>query len=1201
MSLAALERIYVGHEQADIACLTADGIRYRCKVYLSRATWAIEAICHRIELSGDVVEIFHNVVARASSAVISDTNGMPLDSPKILPSGTTFVVHWLQATDIIEPETNVFVPNWSLNRATMDMTNFSITSWTDRGAVGVYEPHALYDHHPIVGHDDAFVVARLTDLNVITVQRWNEADGYDWVDQVWTETPGSQDVAPHVLAVFAHESDNDVVITYERDTVGTLMSLRIDADSGNNEAGPVEVFPAFRAAAASPGEIDSWVQVTHARTAANRVAVVAEVLSARNFAGFSSYVSLGWVHHVCYRLINSDSTARVGNEHWCANLHLMSRAWTYANGTAANGSTPDLYVCVGYRSIVEAEEWSQAYAFACNLDLALWQTVSDGAGLRPRPIATYWTLGIPDVRASGWHPNSIEGAQPDVHIGGPTKRMNHLSFASAAALEGPEVKTRTVALVAFSTIRTVSDTNSVTSAVLQTVAPERAIVGDWTIYLEDPQTLYRDATDPTQPTANFAYPYSRAMHQCCPAGKGMFISGGTPQIYDGRQVVECGYPWKPEIIFADATTGGELTSGVSYSYYAQYSWPDGAGQVQRSGASNLVTVELGGSDTAVDLRIRCCNISLKDADAFYGLTPPIAIELFRVVAGIAYRVFGSADSPYRPSDTPINDPEIFLGVMPVFDGLADAALILQGNGPFQVGTSTVFPATQSEGGNPNPCTLPAMTCCANFLNRVWCASAIDPAVVWYSDDISPVGEDFYQQPIFTPVQTFRIGEIGEITGMAEMGSTLWIFTRSSIYALRAQDAGAGLLTVQADKVHGDTGCVDPRTIVLFYGGIGFQSQRGYEILGRDGQLAYGAQSRTRDAAQLTGGAAIEDDLRECGNIRAAAAIENDHLILLVGNGEPVTTQTWTGTITTDVGGAPAGTWTIDGLSQPVSFSTVASFTVGTSLASSLESEIDDLIDADAPNTLQFQVADVSSPGATVVIELQPGETATLTGTAPVGGGLNAINFALTETIETQPWVLAYNTYFQQWSRWELPQISATTRLAEVVGGVTWRGDGGSLHAVLCQGGLLIQRRPDDALAYADATSVADVGIPLDLTWAWWHLAGVVGAQRLWDIQIQTQRFNQAPLFATLEYDREGDYDGQQLQPTAYEWPRTGETVTPNRLSVKPRYQRAGAHRLRLYETSGVTTARTFVVRAMTLIAGVESSHAKTRPALRGEV
>jgi hypothetical protein len=1197
VSLGATAKNFVAHEQADNAELIADGIKYHCKVYLNTATWAVEAVCKRVQTDGRTI-VFHNIVERASAEEIEDTNGLPLDCPKIIAVGTTFVVHWLQATEMLDPATD---RAWMLYRATMDMESFDAATWNNRGAVALLESHILYDVAPVIGSDTDFVVTRLVALDDIACARY---DGFDWIDTVWAVNPGSQEVAPRVLGIHAHDDDNDVVISYQRNATGQLWSLRIDADTGGNEAGPVITFNDFVASFGEDPYYTQWVELGYWRTGANRVAVIAECRGAESEAAGDAYFGLHWVHHVCKRRINSASSARVGNEHWAANLHMLSRPWGYSNGTAAAGTTLDLYCCLGYRSIVEAQEWSQAYGFVCNLDLALWDTVASGPGLRPRPVATYWTLGVPDVRAGGWKP---QGSTPDAVHFGPAKRMNHLSYAASAPMLGPDVKTRTVALVAYATIGTQSDDDIVSSDIVESqVAPERAIVGEWVVYIEDPWTLHRDDSAPEQPVENFAFPYARAMHQCVPAGKGMFVGGGTPQMYDGKQMVECGFPWKLEIIGAIGTDTGDLTALATYSAYAVPSWPDAQGQMHRGGPSNVITVELAGAQQSITMAVRCINISLKDADAFYPLTHPISIEVFLTTGdGVEFfRYFGSASAAdaFAVMNTPANQPERTVGATTMVLSITDAQLALQGSGPFQTDTNGLFPAAQALGGTPPACTIPAMDVVANYQNRIWGASAIDPAVLWYSDEIAPVGSDFYQAPVFTTAQVFRIGEIGEVTGMHAMGSGLVVFTRSSIHVLNASDAGGGLLSVTSHVVHEDVGCVDPRTVALFYAGLCFQSQRGFTVLGRDFQLGYGDLARTRDAAISRGGAAIEDDIREAGNVRAASVVEDQHQILLATNGRPLVTQTWTGTVVTDIGGAPAGTWTINGLAEPISHVTTGpGLTVGSTIASALESEVDEAIAADAPDTLQFQVASADSPGATIVVVLLPGETATLSSTAPVGNGGNAINWVLTEELTTQPRVLAWDTRFQQWSRWDLVQTSSNPRLSEVVSATVWRGDGGSCHVVATQGALLIQRQPDDALAYADETSVANVGIPLDLTWAWWKLAGIVGAQRLWEATVQTTRYNQAQVFATLEYDRDGTFDGEQIQPTAYTWPRTGETATPSRLPVKPRHQRAGAHRLRLYESVGVTTARTFSVTAITLHVGVESGRQKVRAATRGEV
>lgn len=1190
MSLTSVERMYVGHEQSDVALLEADGLTYRCFVYLSRVTWQIEAVCFRVQQDGTEVMVFHNVIVRASSAAITDTGGLPLDSPKIIARGTTFLVHWLEADDSIEEPINVFTRDWALWRATMDMEAFDENTWNNRGSLVVWPSFALYDVCPVLEHATDYIVTRVTAADTVTIQRF---DGFDIIDSAWSVSP-TLEIAPRVLAVYAHDTDNDVVISWENEAgPGQLWSTRVDADDGANLAS-VHTFPGF---AALDGESNSyWLQAGHCRVGQNRVAVVAECVPAAHIE--SDTVPFRWMHHVIYREINSDSCARVGNEHWCPGLHMVSRPWSYAGGSAVTNPTPNVYVLLAFRSIVTDEEWSQAYFYACNLDYAQWNVVDDGPGLRPRPICTVYTQGVPDARASGWHPTSTEGFFAGVHQGGPTKRVNHISHASGAPAFGPDVKTRTIAVGVFAKLGTTSETSSPPTAptLITTVQPERAGIRGLTVYMEDPWTIYRDGSDPEQPVDNFLGAYPRAMHQSVPIGKGLFIGGGTPQIYDGREVTECGFVHRPEIINTDLTSGGDVDLGL-HSYYCVFSRVDGAGQTHRSGPSNTVQVSvLGDGNDQVTLQIRCMGLSLGDADAYYPQTSGINIEVFRTSAGNTqyYRVWGSAEAFHRPRDTPVNSVAAIAGTITVYDNLSDAELVLQGDGPYQLDTAGLF-------AEPIPVTIPAMSVVTSHLNRVWGADSLDPAVIWYSDEILPdLGSEFYLAPQFATGQTFRIGEIGEITAMRAMNSRLVVFTASSIWALSASDAGSGLLSVGAELLHEGTGCINPRSVVLYPQGVGFQSSAGYKLLSRNFEIGYFVLARSRDEAFSTAGAAVEDDLREAGNVLSATLLEDEHQIRLVCNGRPVVTQVWTLTINVvEVGGATQGTWTINGLSQPVSFTTTVPASSATSIASSLEGVIDDLVAADAPDTLQFEVASATSPATAVIVTLLPGVEATLSGTAYNG---NTISAVLTETIETQPRVLLYDYLLQQWSRGELRQTNATTRLSELVDGCEWKGDGGSLHVALAQGAVLVERQTGADDEFTDDTSTGSVGIPIDVTFSWWHLAGAAGAQRLWEIAVQTERYNQAAVHAELEYDFDGSYSGQVVQPTTYDWPRTGETVTPADLRIPPQHQRCRAHRLRIYETGGVTTAETMSIIGMTVELGVQQGMTRVNTSThRGEV
>jgi len=1182
--LGSTSRMYVGHEQADSAGLSADGLFYRCYVWLSRVDWTIEARCVLVQPNGDEVDVFHTVVARASSTEITDTNGVPLDSPKIIAVGTTFFVHWLQATDITGGDP-IVVRNWRLHRASMDMTAFSISTWTDLSSVGLLESHMLYDVCPIIGSDTDFIVTQCTALTTVRVARFEPP--YGWLDFEWAvNTTATQNLAPMVLGVYAHRDDNDVVISYQWDQAAGagLYSRRLDVDDGANVSAEVLMFPQLEADGDTAEDNPHWVQVGHCRVAQNRVAVVGEVQTATNVAFATSVPTAPWIHHIAYRQINSDSCARVGNEHWCANLHMASRPWSYASGTSVTSPTLDVYCTFTYRSATEQSEWAQAYAFVCNLDFVMWDQVSDGAGLRPRPIVTITgdSIGIPDARASGWQSESAADDAEIVHQTGPTKRRNHVPYASSAPPTGPDVKTRTIAMPFFATVGTVSDVRDAagdgfSNDVYQSTQPDWAGVRGIVVYMENPWTVYRDTTDPEQPVPNFSAIYPRAMHQSVPWGRGLFIAGGTPQLYDGAALVEVGFPWAPEILAYSTDTVGEIghndasdttdldTPNGTYSYYVCFSWIDRQGQIHRSGPSNIVTLTMPNSDDSVLLNVRCCGLSLKDASAFYPRAQAIAIEVFRTLTTpntVFYRCYAvlvpAATIAQAPRDTPINDPEAFRGWTDVLDGASDDWLEEQGLGPYQYDTDGDFVAVSG----PTPVTWPACHSPALHQNRIVVADALDPTRFIYSDENIPEeGAATYAAPVIGTATFFRSGEVLETTGFASIGTVLYQFTRNTIFADTAVDAGGGVLSWSSTVVHDALGCVDPKTIVLFPLGIGFQSQKGYYVIARSGEASYGTLARSRDQPQSLGGAAIEDDIREAGNIRAASHNPSKHRIDLVCNGRPVVTQTWTLELISDETG---GDWTISGLSYPIAYPAEANEETA-EIAVGLAALIQELIDADAPSTLQFEVASVEGIGSAVEIVMQPDVSVTLTGDGP---GTGIVAASVQDDLETQPWILSYHYDVEQWSRADLVQTSTISRQAEIVDGCYWPGDAGPRHVALGQGGVLIQRLPTDTLAYADQTSTGNVGIPLDITTSWIHFGGLAGYVRIRSAGILTEREENGAMHVDLEYDVDGSLTGQAIQPSTYDW----TSPAPAYLRVRPRVQKLGSMRMRIYEDSGVTTA-----------------------------
>jgi len=1174
VSLVDLALLFAGHDQGSVAALSADGEFYYCTTYLNRANQRIEAVVSVVQEGGGLSVVFHSILATATATEITNTLGRPLDSPKILASGTTFVVHWLQGTTTDESATNC-----ALFRATMDMTAFDesvSTGWTQHGSVGVYHNYALYDVCPVVGHDD-FVVARSTstpDGEEFTVERFDVAAGYSWLDQAWTTLV----LIPHahtVLGVYAHEGDNDVLISYQTvDDGGTpndyeLWTTHLDADDGS-EGAAVLTFAAYTVGFDDLGA--DYVQVGHERVGSNVVAIVAEARSrfAEDGTGF-----LPWCHHLVARAVNSSTAARTGSEHWVPNLSMCSKPWAYANGTTTAGSAPDLYVLVSYKTAYPTNDWEQSYQYVLNLDYALWNAVGSGTNLRPRPVLTVNSAGIPDGRHSGMHP-TIFAPGTEVHPFASAKRVNHISAVAGAPPFGPRIKTRTVARVAWARQASygVDEDGAPLDYQSSEIRPENAGIRLLHFHLEEPQTIFRDDSDPTQPVDNFSGAYPRVSHQAFEAGRALFISGGTPGSYDGRQVVESGFPWNPDVplVESTATGSGGLENNANYTYMCVWEWPDNAGQFHRSGPSRIVTATTGPTHENMLLYVRAMSLSLKDNDLQYALAQSIQLTVYRLsdTTGLFHRVFGGSGGGDRPTQGPVNylDPATQGLYFTVNDGVPDSRLRFHQVAPPEL----QFNDDQTALVGPAAIPVPALTCAVLWQNRIWGADALDPSVLRYSDEIAiDAGSANYRAPVFTGDQQFRIGEIGEITALQPLNNYLIVFTASGIHGIGAADAGDGLLNVTHEPLHYGTGCVSPRSVVVGPPGIFFQSAKGYHLLNRGRDLEFDIV-----------GAQIADEIREAGNIMSASISESEPKIKLVCNGRPVTT--WTTTWTVVPGLDPTGEWQItatgfDGVGQIALLESDDELT-DEQIANLLAVDIQALIDDE---TLDGVIVSVFPDGPDVIVEWAPDVVPSYTDSSPGGTALNGVD---TSELATHPRVLVFNYFTRTYSRADIVQTSTNERLSETVDGIMWRGlEGYQTHALLTQGALLIERGPNDPLAFTDQTSTGNVGIPIDVQTNWIAFATVGSWVRIYTIDIQGEKPNYSALNVDIDTDVSGDHSNPEFDTYDFASP------APANGRIRPRIQQLSSLRLRIYEDAGVTNPENVSLTAIVFDIG---AHKKAR-------
>jgi hypothetical protein len=900
---------------------------------------------------------------------------------------------------------------------------------------------------------------------------------------------------------------------------------------------------------------------------------------------------------------------------------MCSRPWSYDDGSSASGGGPSVYCVVSHKSIAMPQQlaaalpeilddeqpqetaqprqgsWREAGIYVANLDFQLWQTFDSGPTVRARIVGNVTSVGVPDARPSL--------ALTDVP--GPSKRHNHISNVSGAPPFGPDIKTRTVAIGIFASMGTArayagdpSDPDWI-----PVYEPQNAGVHGLRFYMEDPWTIFRDSSDPTQPVDNFSGAYPRSMYQTTPAGKGLVIAGGAPSLYDGRQVVELGFPWC-EIILLDAQTDAEtggtpglpsnLTLLGTYSWYVVPTCRDNAGQVHRGPPSNIVTTTLTGTENTVFLRVRTITTSLKDNTSHYPLATAINFEVFRTAAdgSVFYREYGGpmgdteptgtaggAESNYGTLVTPVNDPTV--AYQDIQSGVSDTDLQGQGFAPFTLGPGGFVELT------PQP--IPAMHAMCVWQGRLWGADQLDDSILWYSDQILPeFASDFYRAPEFNDTNTMRIDGIGEVTAMQPMGDALIVFTRAGIYSIRGEgNDGTGQgATYTLETLHTGIGCVEPRSVCLAPTGILFQSWKGITWLDRGGQLDY-----------LTAGANVEDDVREAGNVRAATLMETKNQIRVVCNGRPTYLRLTTWTISGALDNPGTYSITLTGTGAP---GVIASVEVGaspddTATANALVADINALV-ADRTSNVHRYIATAQRVGTTVVVLWQTGVTPSYTDSQPTGHTFTPVDTAV---LGVKPRVLILDYLQKRWSRAELPDVDGVTeRLNELVGGTAWRGaEGVECHVALHQGGLRVERSSRDSDAYTDDSSAgAPLPVRRDVKTAPIRLAGIAGWVRLRRIYVQTSKpyIGEAGQYnVDLDYFWTGDYG----DPDAVDGDITVTTNTPAGLEVCPRYQKLQAIAIRVRDPSGIADLGDSPIHSITLLAGLKKGFARRSDSTRG--
>ena len=307
----------------------------------------------------------------------------------------------------------------------------------------------------------------------------------------------------------------------------------------------------------------------------------------------------------------------------------------------------------------------------------------------------------------------------------------------------------------------------------------------------------------------------------------LHISGGLLTMYDGDELVEHGFNLFPENVSAStSTSGGSILAGT-YQYRVTYEWTDNQGQVHRSAPSVAVSQVTTGTTSTNTITVPTLRLTAKQ-DA----RSPISIVGYRnsLAAPTIFKRFTSIASPTY------NDPTV--DTVTLTDTFADASIA--GN-----------PLLYTTGGVVENIAAPSVCLITAYKNRVIVVPSENRNQYWYSQTVvtgAPV--DF---------SDFLVNDInqkgGDLTSIIEMDDKLIFFKETQIYynVWDGPDAtGAQSDISEPILVPSDTGCINPRSVVLTPMGVMYQSLKGIYLLDRSLKTSYiGSEVEAYNSLDIT--------------------------------------------------------------------------------------------------------------------------------------------------------------------------------------------------------------------------------------------------------------------------------------------------------------------------------------------------------------
>lgn len=289
------------------------------------------------------------------------------------------------------------------------------------------------------------------------------------------------------------------------------------------------------------------------------------------------------------------------------------------------------------------------------------------------------------------------------------------------------------------------------------------------------------------------------------------MSGAAVGWYDGDSCPELSYTNAPQIIKVDSAGAGTVLTTGSYVYQVVFEWYDDRGNLHQSAPSNVATLTVGGAGSS-GVVVQLATLGATNKSRLLARKRPVQLAVFRS------EVNGSELIRLFPQQQGIqNDPTV--NKVTFIDTTTDAALL-----------ANAYGVIYTFGGVVPSDTLTGSPCVIAHGGRLWAIDPVDRKTILFSKGLV-AGE----APGFNRSLQIRLDDSPDgATALASMDDKLVVFTATRVYYVSGDgpnDNGTGA-QYQTVRVAASGGCVDPRSVLSFPGGVFYQSTGGLRRLDR---------------------------------------------------------------------------------------------------------------------------------------------------------------------------------------------------------------------------------------------------------------------------------------------------------------------------------------------------------------------------------